>query len=97
MQRKNSIINYKFSATNLTPFLSKKPRGKDTPKHASTVELIHNVERERRETEFREQMQNMIMKVADELKIEINMQQIYNCQGIVETMRRNKGIVISGP
>ena len=66
-------------------------------KHASTVELIHNVQRERRETEFREQMHSMILNVADDLKIDINSQQIYNCLGIVETMRRNKGIVISGP
>ena len=64
-------MNYKFSNTNLTPFLRK--GGKTSMmKHASTVELIHNVERERRETEFREAMHDMIMRVAEELKIDIN-------------------------
>ena len=42
-------------------------------------------------------MEQTIYKVAEELKIEINEQQIYNCIGIIETMRRNKGIVVTGP
>lgn len=46
-------MNYRFSNTNVTPFL-RKQNTKKMIKHASTVELIHNVERERRETEFRE-------------------------------------------
>ena len=71
LKRQGSIMSYQFSATNLTPFLRK---GSKTArlKHASTVELIHNVERERKETEFRDQMHDMIMRVADELKIQIN-------------------------
>ena len=97
LQRRSSIINYKPSDSNLTPFLRKKRKLTGMVKHASTVELIHNTERERKENEFRHALADQIMKVADELKIDINMQQIYNCQGIIEAMRRNKGIVISGP
>ena len=93
--RRDSLIAYKSSATNVTPQLRKGPRRK--LKHASTVDLHYNVERERREAEFREALTDMILNVADELKVDINMQQIYNCQGIAETMRRNKGIVVSGP
>ena len=93
--RRDSLIAYKSSATNVTPQLRKGPKRK--LKHASTVDLHYNVERERREAEFREALTDMILKVSDELKIDINMQQIYNCQGIAETMRRNKGIVVSGP
>ena len=39
LQRKSSIISYKFSATNLTPFLSKKMGGsrRGPIKHGSTV------------------------------------------------------------
>jgi len=42
-------------------------------------------------------MSDTFEKVAEELKIDINIQQSYNCIGIVELMRRNKGILISGP
>ena len=41
-------------------------------KHASTVVLVHNLERERREREFRDQMHDMIMRVCEELKIDAN-------------------------
>lgn len=95
LSRKSSIATYKFSSTNLTPFLRKRGYGK--VQHASTVELIHNTEREAKETAFREQIDNEIKKVALELKIDINEQQVYNCQGVVEMMRRNKGIVVTGP
>ena len=96
LTRRNSIINYKPSKTNVTPFLRKKG-GVRTLKHSSTVDLVHNVERERKEEEFRNTMQQTILTVAEELKIDISMQQIYNCQGIIETMRRSKGIVVTGP
>ena len=59
--------------------------------------MIHNTEREAKETRFRETLEQEIYKVAEELKIEINLQQIYNCIGIIEQMRRNKGIVVTGP
>ena len=74
VKRQGSIASYKFSATNLTPNLRKGGARLKFLKHATTVELIHNVERERRETQFREQMNDMINRVADELKIEINLQ-----------------------
>lgn len=57
----------------MTPFLRKKGK---TPrlKHHSTVELVHNLERERKEIEFRHDMEKEIMKVAVELKVAINEQ-----------------------
>jgi hypothetical protein len=66
LQRKNSIINYKFSSTNLTPFLRKNTllNRKSKMTHSSTVELIHNTDREARETLFREQLENEIKSVA---------------------------------
>lgn len=42
-------------------------------------------------------MERTIYTVAEELKIDINEQQVYNSIGIIETMRRNKGIVVTGP
>lgn len=71
IKRQGSIMSYKLSKTNLTPVL-RKGGTRNMIKHASTVVLVHNLERERREREFRDQMHDMIMRVCEELKIDAN-------------------------
>lgn len=51
LQRKNTIMKYKPSAMNLAPRPAKNARRKMV-KHASTVELTFNSERQREEEEF---------------------------------------------
>ena len=50
-----------------------------------------------REEAFIYKMQESIKQVAEELHLKIDETTLYNCYGIVESMKRNKGIVISGP
>ena len=66
-------------------------------KHASVVALTHNTSREESEMEFRQAFYNGVVEVAEELNITIDEQQVYNCLGLVELMRRNKGIAVVGP
>ena len=37
------------------------------------------------------------MEITEELGITVDEQQVYNCHGLVEIMRRNKGVIITGP
>ena len=38
-----------------------------------------------------------VVQVAEELHLKADSQVLYNCHGIVETMRRSKGLVLAGP
>lgn len=37
------------------------------------------------------------MKAADELELEVDEAQVYNCLGIIEHLRRKKSIILLGP
>ena len=66
-------------------------------KHASVVNLQYSKERQKKEEHFHNKFYESILEIAEELAITVDEQQIYNCHGLVEIMRRNKGIVIVGP
>jgi len=69
----------------------------DKIRHATTIKLVHSSAREAREEEFQKEIYWGIIKAAEELEIEIDESQIYNCLGIVEYLRRKKSVVLLGP
>ena len=101
-QRRENVRRYLASDANLAPKPAlvryHAPGGRPVLiKHASVVGLTHSAAREEAELEFRQALYNGVLEVAEELNITVDEHQVYNCLGLVELMRRNKGVAIVGP
>ena len=108
--KKESLLDYNMLNTAITPKLApsgttllSKPGLDYTQKvakhlvHATKIELTHSKARQRKEELFQDQIIKGILKAADELEIEVDEAQVYNCLGIIEHLRRKKSVVLLGP
>ena len=107
--RTKTISNYRPSETNMTPKMDKATlmqkrmmSGNDVKalpllRHASSVQLNYSSARQRREEEFEIKFRESLIIVARELNLKMEEPTYYACRGIVENMRRNKGVLITGP
>ena len=102
MTRRDILAGYDMKKSSLTLAggaslrkSEKKPYSR--VRHSSFITLQHNKLRIKREERFQTKFTAGVKDVAAELDIDLNDDQLYNCIGIVEVMKRYKGVVILGP